>query len=46
MRIALEDLSLDRLLIVSPVREGYPVDRTIEVCSLAEAMGTVAMACG
>jgi hypothetical protein len=35
MRIALEDLALDRLFIVGPATESYPLADRIEVCSLS-----------
>ncbi len=34
MRVALQDLSLDRLFVVGPNVESYPLAERIEVCSL------------
>lgn len=38
MRVALNDLALDRLFIVGPSSEGYPLGEKVEVCSLASVL--------
>ena len=36
MRTAIEDLKLDRLIVVSPGERSYPIDETIEVVAVGE----------
>jgi hypothetical protein len=41
MRVALADLALDRLFIVTPSADGYPLSDKVEVCSLASLVATL-----
>jgi hypothetical protein len=40
MRIALEDLKLDQLLVVYPGERRYPLGKRVEVMPLAKVVGT------
>jgi predicted AAA+ superfamily ATPase len=38
MRVALHDLALDRLFVVGPSTESYPLGEKVEVCSLTDLL--------